>query len=364
MITQYRNNQLLGSPMIPVDIVLTPEWWYKHEGITFDKDFFYSPARRVADERRMERALYERWGKFGLGADHDKDLPNVGPVHLGGGDLVSEMLGCSVEFKPDGPPQIIPLELSDLRLDVEAPFSSEPFRRFQKLVEQLKGKYGYLVGDVNWSGVLSIAMDLCGETMLINMIDRPEESKEFMTKIAYVLERFVTYIQSLTGTTSISVNRLVRHFQGAVYLHSECPHVMISKEHYQKFLMNIDADWSQRHRPFGIHYCGPDPHRYAELFAELPHLDFLDVGHGGNVKMLRKHLPETFLNIRLSPVEIGNQSKSEIQSDITRLVKSSGHPYLTGVCCVNMDANVPAENITTIFETVEQLRKEYKAREV
>ena len=36
----------------------------------------------------------------------------------------------------------------------------------------------------------------------------------------------------------------------------------------------------------------------------------------------------------------------------------SENPYLTGVCCINMDDKVPDENITTIFETVNDLRKE------
>jgi hypothetical protein len=72
------------------------------------------------------------------------------------------------------------------------------------------------------------------------------------------------------------------------------------------------------------------------------------------VKILREHLPNTFLNIRLSPVELGEQSTEEIRKIITRLVNNSGNPYLTGGCCVNMD-----DKITTIFETIEDLRNKY-----
>jgi hypothetical protein len=133
---------------------------------------------------------------------------------------------------------------------------------------------------------------------------------------------------------------------------------MISVEHYEQFLAPLDIAWGNTWRPFGIHYCGEDPHRYAESFAKLPHLDFLDVGWGGDVKILRRHLPDTFLNIRLSPVEIIDQSPSELENIITRLVHDSGNPYLTGVCCINMDDKVPDENITTIFETVAELRQE------
>ena len=131
---------------------------------------------------------------------------------------------------------------------------------------------------------------------------------------------------------------------------------MISSEHYEEFLFPIDRYWSERYRPFGIHYCGKDPHRYAEAFAKLPHLDFLDVGWGGDVKKLRQALPNTFLNIRLSPVEIVSQSEEEIHQTIIRLVGDSGNPYLTGICCINMDDQVSDGKITAILETVRELR--------
>ena len=63
---------------IPVDIVLAPEWWNKHTGITFDSDFFFHPLKRVESEQRMEKELYERWGKYGLGAD--KDITHIAAI--------------------------------------------------------------------------------------------------------------------------------------------------------------------------------------------------------------------------------------------------------------------------------------------
>jgi hypothetical protein len=125
--------------------------------------------------------------------------------------------------------------------------------------------------------------------------------------------------------------------------------------------MQADIAWMTRHRPFGIHFCGKDPHRFAEVFGRLPSLDFLDVGWGGQVRKLRDHLPTTFLNIRLSPVEIIDSSVGQIQEIVTRLVHESGNPWLTGVCCVNMDDKVTDDKISAIFETVQELRREYAA---
>ena len=339
---------------IPVDIVLAPEWWYKHTGITFDRDFFFHPLKRVESEQRMEKELYERWGKYGLGEDKDKARPEIGAVHLAAGYLLSEMLGCEVKYSENHPPAVIPANLEQLEVEVEAAFQSKAFKDFVDLTESLKSTFGYLTGDVNWGGVLNIAMDLRGDQIMTDLLLTPAMAKSYFSSIAEVIERFTGFVEFRTGTTSISVNRGVRHLPKPVFLHSECSHTMVSCEDYEQFLKPIDVKWSREKEYFGIHYCGEDPHRYAESFARLPKLDFLDVGWGGDVARLRKFLPNTFFNIRLSPVELVNISVEEIQNTITRLVNESANPALTGVCCINMDDQVTDEKINAIFNTLGQ----------
>ncbi|MCK4982728.1 MAG: hypothetical protein KAS17_07370 [Victivallaceae bacterium] len=349
----------LENSILPVDIVLAPEWWYKNEGITFDEDFFYHPDKRVEAEKKMESVLYDRWGSFGLGENHDKNIPQVGPVHLAAGYLLPEMLGCKVDYKVDTPPQVLSPHIDNMKLDFNKAFSSRAYKRFEKLVDKLKEKYGYVLGDVNWGGVLNIALDLCGQNLFMDMFDKPDDVKHFFSGITGVIEQFVEGVEKDTGTSSISVNRNIRHIKPAIYLHSECSHTMISVEDYENFLLDIDIRWSKKHKPFGIHYCGNDPHRYGKSFAKIPQLDFLDVGWSGDIKKLREHLPRTFLNIRLSPVEIIEQTPSEIEQTIRRLVRDSNNPYLTGICCINIDDMVSDKQINTIFKTVENLKKEY-----
>ena len=342
--------------LLPVDIVLSPEWWNKHAGITFDRDFFFHPLKRVESEQQMEKILFEKWGRYGMGGDRNQVRPEIGAVHLAAGFLLSGMLGCEIRYAENHPPQVIPANREDLSLAVDNPFKSEDFRDFLNLTEKLKEKYGYLSGDVNWGGILNIALDLRGESLLTDLLIFPEETSEFLGNVSWVIDRFVDGVKSETGTSSISVNRNVRHFREPVFLHSECSHTMISTEDYEDLLLDFDVEWSRQNRPFGIHYCGSDPHRFSQSFAKIPHLDFLDVGWGGDVKVLRKFLPDTFFNLRLSPVEIRNQTTEEINQTIKRLVSDSGNPYLTGVCCINMDDSVDDEKIEAIFKSVEEMR--------
>lgn len=340
---------------IPVDIVLAPEWWNKNTGITFDRDFFFHPLKRVESEQRMEKELYERWGKYGLGEHKDTERPEIGAVHLAAGFLLSEMVGCEVRYTENHPPAVLAANKEKLELDVEAAFHSKVYKDFLDLTEKLKAKYGYLTGDVNWGGVLNIAMDLRGDQIMIDLLMSPEEVKSYFNNIAAVIERFTGFVASQTGTTSVSVTRSVRHLPKPVFLHSECTHTMVSCEDYEQFLMPVDVKWNREKEYFGIHYCGNDPHRYAETFAKLPRLDFLDLGWGGDVANLRKHLPNTFFNLRLSPVELVDMSIDEIQETINRLVKESANPGLTGVCCINMDDKVTDDKIDAIFEAVNQI---------
>lgn len=359
--TRYTRNPQIKNKVLPVDIVLGPSWWNEHTGMTFDRDFFLHPAKRVESERRMEQTLYERWGQFGLGAYRNEDRPEVGPVHLAAGYLLSEMLGCQVDYNERQAPQVVPARQATLEMDPDAAFQSSAFKSFQALVDKLKLRYGRVSGDADWGGLLNIGLDLRGESLFIDMVDQPGAVKQYLAAIANVIERFVAGVQLETGTSSITINRSVRHIQEPVFLHPECSHTMISEQYYEAFLLPFDIEWSRAHRPFGVHYCGDDPHRYAESFAKIPHLDFLDLGWGGNVRKLREYLPGTFLNIRLSPVKIVNQSVEDIRTTIRRLVTDSANPWLTGLCCINIDHNVPDQNITAIFQTVEELRQELVA---
>ena len=351
-------NRPKDHSFLPVDIVLHPSWWHAHAGITFDKDFFYHPAKRVESERRMESVLHERFGRHGLGAEGDRDLPVIGAVHNAAGFLLSEMLGCEISYHADASPDVLPAGREQLAADRHAAFGSEAFRRYERLRDALKMRYGYVLGDINWSGVLNLALDLRGQELFLDMADEPDSVATGMREIAAVIEHFACGVQAETGTSSISVNRTVRHFKRPVFLHSECSNTMISTDDYERFILPIDAAWSENHRPFGIHHCGKDPDRFAASYAKVPHLDFLDLGWGGDVRAIRAHLPNTFLNLRLDPDQLVSWSPGQIRETIVRMVNESANPWLTGVCCINLDGRASDEQIGAIFDIVAELRRE------
>jgi hypothetical protein len=131
-----------------------------------------------------------------LGVDRDRDLPIIGAVHNAAGFMVSKMLGCQIRYKADGAPDVIPADRETLDIDPEQPFRSAAAKRYEHLRDRLKITHGRVLGDINWGGVLNIAMDLRGQEVFLDMVDDADKTRTQFRKLAEVLERFSSGIQS------------------------------------------------------------------------------------------------------------------------------------------------------------------------
>ena len=149
---------------------------------------------------------------------------------MAAGYLLSEMLGCEVNYSENHPPQVLAAHKEMENIDADTVFNSKAFRDVLQLAESLKSKHGYMCGDINWGGILNIAMDLRGQDIFLDMMISPDKTKNYFNSIAAVIEKFTAFLESETGTTSISVNRGVCHLSKPVLLHSECSHTMISRK--------------------------------------------------------------------------------------------------------------------------------------
>jgi hypothetical protein len=148
-------------------------WWFKNTGITFDEDFFYNPLKRVESERKMEIELYNRFGVYGVGKDRNKDLPVIGAVHNAAGYLISELLGCKINYFEDSAPQVYPANHEVLKIYTKDIFRTPAFKKLEHLLDKLKEKYGYLYGDINWGGILNSALDLQTEKIFTDFFEKP-----------------------------------------------------------------------------------------------------------------------------------------------------------------------------------------------
>jgi uroporphyrinogen-III decarboxylase len=348
-----------AKEFLPVEIVYHPNWWHANHGFDFGWEFFFDPQTRVEMEHRMERLLRDRFGEFEyLGAD-PKPEPVIGPVHLAAGFVMAAIWGCEVRYTPGASPEALCRHLTLEQLDAMAepdPMACREFRALVKLIEALKARYGYVTGDINWSGLQNLAIDLTGTNILEGYYLDPERVHRIYAKLTRSMIEVVDYIRGLTGTSSISVNRSVIHVDPAINLVSNCTVQMISNELYETFMLPYDTQMARRLQPFGIHHCGDNMHNVAGGYAKVPDVCFFDVGWGADIGECRRRLPEAFFNIRLSPVKLMNCTPAEVRDDMLRTIKDAGDPERVGFCCINMDHGVPEENVAAIFQTAEELR--------
>jgi hypothetical protein len=348
-----------SDTLLPVEVVFGPSWWHKRHGINFDRGFFFDPVRRVRDEQRMRQTLYDTFGDLGLGENDSHPRPVIGAVHLGAGYFIAEALGCRIIFHDDAPPDTLPMNMDDEAFENWEPpaLSDIPVMKdLERMVNTLQAEFGYVEGDVNWSGTHNAALDLRSTALYTDYYDRPEALRRFMDRMADFLLSFVQYLDSVSSSSSISVNRSVRLVNERLHLISNCTISMISRDFYEEFLLAPDKKLAAALPPYGIHHCGSNMEDYAESYASVGAV-FFDVGWGSDVRACRAALPDAFFNLRLNPARLATCTPDDIAADVNRLAAESGRLDLTGFCCINMDDTVPDENIRALYHAVEGLRE-------
>jgi hypothetical protein len=165
----------MAEPYLPVDVVFHPNWWQRHYGLSFDRDFFYDAQRRVWQEQRMRHLLYERFGDLGLGQKDAPRRPIIGPILMGSGYIIQEILGCEIKYQESGNPWVLSRNLSEAEIwDLEVPENIEatpPMRALLGLMETLEAEFGYLQGDVPLHSIINVAIDLRGQDYFIDLIE-------------------------------------------------------------------------------------------------------------------------------------------------------------------------------------------------
>jgi hypothetical protein len=141
-----------------------------------------------------------------------------------------------------------------------------------------------------------------------------------------------------------------------MFLHSNCAVQMISPDTYREFLLPAELYLAERLYPYGIHHCGTNLHRHAPMYAPVPAV-YYDVGWGSDVAASRRALPDAFFSLRLSPVRMLSATPDAIAADAEQLLQSCPRLERAGVCCINLDADTPDENVWALFAVVQRYRR-------
>lgn len=347
------------QPSLPVELVFNPNWWHQTAGISFDETFYLDPATRIRDDVTMRRVLWQRYGDLGLGEADPQPRPVIGSLHVAGGFVIPALLGAQIRFAPDAAPQPLPRTVTAQDIDAfEKPDfrSAWPMRELLAQMDELEAEYGYVVGDLNTDGVLNAAYHFYGQDLFADFHLAPDRVRRFLDIIGELIVDVALAVRERTGSCSVSVNRMVERVDRRMFYHANCSVPMISPTSYRQLHLPVEQAMARRIQPYGIHHCGANLHKVAAAYAEL-NPAMVDVGWGSDVAAVAAALPETFLNLRLSPMRMLRCTPQEIAADTAMLLEAAGSPERCGVCCINMDFGTPDDNIFALAEVVERFRR-------
>ncbi len=348
-----------ADSFLPFELIFNPRWWHHTAGISFERPFYFDPATRVANDVTMRRVLGQRFGDIGLGEREPQPRPVAGSLHVAGGFVIPALLGAGIRFEPDAAPQPLPAPLSTEQIErLEAP----DWRNTWPMAELIAGwdaqeaEYGHLVGDLNTDGVLNAAYHFYGQDLFADFYAAPDRVRRVLEVIAELIVDVALYVRSRTGSCAIAVNRMAERVNPQLFIHANCSVQMISPRSYREMHQPVERRIAARIQPFGIHHCGDNMHRVAAAYAELG-IAFADVGWGSDVAACRAVLPGAFLNLRLSPIRMLQCTPAEVAADTERLLQAAGPLDKTGLCCINMDAGTPDDNIFAAYEVLARYRR-------
>jgi uroporphyrinogen-III decarboxylase len=338
---------------IPTEFIFNPNWWFREYGITFDRSFYFDGRRRIENDVLMRLALYER---FGIGDPDPTPRPILGSMHVAGGFVIPALLGAEIRFTENQAPSPSPLELSRkqaMALKVPDLRTTWPMRELLTDAEMLISDFGTVVGDLNTDGALNTALCLRGQQLFLDFYDDPELIDHLFAVVSDTIAQVASLVRNLTGSASVSVNRSVLNVDPGIFLHANCSLQMISPDLYSKHLLPCDVYLSERLEPYGIHHCGSNFHLFADSYRQLGAV-FFDVGWGSDIQSTRRALANAFLNLRLSPVRMLNETPAAIRADLESLLEANGQTARTGICCINMEHGTPDENVRTVLDFTRQ----------
>jgi len=354
----------MQEPYLPTDVVFHPNWWHKNYGLTFDRDFFYDPARRVDQEQQMRSLLYERFGDLGLGCQDAPGRPIIGPVILGSGYFIQEILGCEIRYNDDANPWVVSPELTESQArQLKAPENVEDtptMKALYAVMQNLEDEFGYLEGDVPMHSPVNVALDLRGQNYLTDLIEHPDLVEHLHDVIARTIYEVGRRIKARTGTVALSICRLTAGFMPELLTIPNCNLQMISPAHYRQYLKKHDTWLGEKLPPMGIHHCGNNAHLFAKDYADTGAV-YMDVGCGSDIKVCREAFKDRWLSVRMDPVKMMHYAAEEATAATEALFEEHGPPYdRLAVQCANLDYGTPDEAIRAMFNTVARYRGEHE----
>jgi hypothetical protein len=225
----------------------------------------------------------------------------------------------------------------------------EQYRRMERLYGDRADVFGVKSGTMNIHTPYTTAHQLCGEGLLILLLDDPAGARLVMDKVWEIYRAIFGRILRATGA------RIQRIQLG------DCAASMLSDTVYRGVVLPMNSRLAADHGAAGYHSCGPSTHLLG-AFAELPGLDSIQLGPGTDLARASKLLPSAHLQPIVDPLVLRNGKPSDVEAFVDGLLDATSAARETTLCAWSFDRETPIGNVDALYNVVEERRRSARAR--
>ena len=327
-----------GRERIKHAVFFMANWWHKNYGISFDKDYYFNADARFEIERRMQGALYERFGDIGLGS---KD----GKVTLSMDFALPAALGCKVTFNSDMHPWIEPMNLGEKEIDgltvpdFEVVYPTKNIPEQVKRIEEKSGIYPGLWLD-HW-GIQNLALKIRGESLLTDYYENPGLAKKVLGFCAEAIYSFATF-----------ANTLKKEPPNSYLSNAHCSVSLISPGTYAEHILPHDINLAGRFLSTGIHQDDAVK-EIIDYYARIPHLDILQARDDSDWEKIAKLCPDITVSVLCYQNRLMYRKPSAIEGEIKEIIKKVGYRFKKmEIALTNIEYDAPDENIRAAYRAI------------
>ena len=348
-----------------VNVTFHPSWWHRNVGVDFDEEFFFDMDYHLEADRAMRRALYDRFGEYGLGERDPAPRPILFSDLIACGFFLSQILGCEVRYTAYDAPVVCCAEMTDDQVELLKVPALDTCPLWQRIEEQIgffKKRFGCAESAINLSGVQNLALDLRGQQLFIDYYEDPELARHLLDVVTELCLRVGKRLYAVSPIVSGGVTSIIKQVAPRVYLTGNCSVTMVSNETYCEYLLDYDTVLAEAFPDFGIHHCGNNMERLIDGYLRVPNVRFLEIGAGSDLEKvaaaLRVHGREDIVPcIRYSPVKLRTAGVDIIREDTERAFRAFGSDANLCFSCVGIDAETTDEQVKAYLSVFRQPEK-------
>jgi len=320
-----------------------PSWFTACSDLRFGELWHTDPVHRYKSFVRMAELLNQAFPELRLGGEVSQIKGSISGVQSCA--LPAAFFGQKISYDEGGWPDNEGQLLTDRETEeLEVPnFRDHPaFENLMLQMDQIEREWGVIEGELNFQSVMNTAFRLRGTHLYLDMYDNPQRVHHLFEVIYRML---VDLIEEVHGRqTRSGADR-------SFFVTANCVVNMISRQHYEQFLMPFDRRLSEHFPHFGIHNCNWSVDEYVPSYAEIDGLLYLDFGMDSDLVRLKQAFPDTTLTVFY---RLTGKEPREVVEDLEFIRRSDAcsRIYLSAI-----GADTPTSLVHHFFETASRLWK-------